>query len=540
MTAKDESYIIAIDHGSSAVKSAIVSVHGEIVDAESRAVSTYFFPNGGAEQDPEEWWRAAISTIQCLLQKRSVPSESIAAIICSSTFSSTVAVDVHGRSLGRALTWMDSRGAPYVRDVMSGFPSIQGYNLFKLFRWIRKSAGGPQLSGKDDAAHLLWWKHACPDLYRKIFMVLGSKDYFNLRLTGRFAASFDAMTLFWLCNTRRLENIHYDAELINMLGIDSTLLPPMRSSFDILGPLIPEVAAMLGLSPRVQVITGSPDHQSAGIGSGAVGDFEAHLYIGTSSWIQALVPFKKTDIWHSIASLPSPVPGRYYCANEQDSAGACLSYLVHRLMYGAQGLHSDCPPADVYCRLDDMASRVPPGSQGLFFTPWLNGERTPVDNPWIRASFFNLSFRHTFHDMVRAVLEGVAYNQRWALRHIERFMGKKIKSLRFIGGGAQSAVWCQILADILGRTIERVDKPLLANARGAALIAAVALGRIRFEEIPTLVPVRDVFYPNPLHSKLYDRGFELFLKLYRAHKHLCRDLNSMPSVAYDSPLKTNV
>ena len=156
----------------------------------------------------------------------------------------------------------------------------------------------------------------------------------------------------------------------------------------------------------IPVVGGTPDLQSAAIGSGAVRDFEGHLYVGTSSWLTCHVPFKKTDLFHGIASLPSPLPGKYYVADEQEVAGGCLDWLrEHALETG-----DDLPTTR-----RDRRTRSRPGSNGVIFTPWLNGERTPVDDHTLRAGWHNLSLATTRAELVRSVLEGVAYNSRWLL-----------------------------------------------------------------------------------------------------------------------------
>ena len=230
MTKTADKYVLAIDHGTSGAKTAIISVRGELVGFEYEKTPVHFLPGGGAEQDPQDWWNAIATTAARLMARRLVPVDDVVAVCCSSTFSSTVAVGEDGHHLGNSLTWMDSRGAPYIKQIVSGFPSIDGYNVFTMLPWIGKTAGGPQLSGKDDIAHLLWWRHEKPDLYERARVFLSSKDYLNLRLCGETAASYDSMTLFWVTNTRDINNLYYDRGLIKKLGIDINKLPPMRRS----------------------------------------------------------------------------------------------------------------------------------------------------------------------------------------------------------------------------------------------------------------------------------------------------------------------
>jgi xylulokinase len=521
----NDKYILAVDHGTSGVKTSLVSTRGETVGSEFEKTPICFSKGGGAEQDPQDWWDGLINTCRKLVEKGLVPARDIIAVCCSSTFSSTVAVGEDGKHLMNSLTWMDSRGAPYIKNKIGGFPSVMGYNVFLMLPWIIKTAGGPQLSGKDDIAHMLFVQHELPDIYKKTKMFLGSKDYLNLRLTGKFAASYDAMALFWVVNTRDINNMHYDDKLIKILGIDKDKLPPMMYSTDVLGDVSEDVAKQIGIPNGVKVVMGSPDHQSACIGSGAVRDFEGHLYIGTSSWIQCIVPFKKTDVFHSIATLPTSIPGKYYCANEQDVAGGCLSFFVDKIMFPENEIRPEEAPSDIYGKIDEFVKDVPPGSNKLIFTPWLNGERTPVDDTTVRAGLFNMSMSTTNAEIARSVMEGVAYNTKWALGYVEKFIGRKMDTINIVGGGGKSDVWCQIFADVMDRRIRQVKDPMQANARGAAFIASVGLGHITFDDIPGLVQYKNVFEPDQKNRGTYDELYKEFLQIYKNNRAMYARMN---------------
>lgn len=522
-------HILALDHGTSGCKVALVSVWGKVADFQFEPTPIHFLPGGGAEQDPEDWWQAFLNASKALLGRGSVPVRDIAAVAVSSTFSSTVAVDKNGNALMNSLTWMDSRGAPYIRKLMRGFLNVQGYGLTRILKWIRKTAGAPQLSGKDDISHVLYVKHELPEVYDKTYKFLGSKDYFNLRLTGQFVSSQDAMMLFWVTDTRDIHNIRYDEALISMVDIEKDKLPALKRSIDLAGTLRPEVARTLGLSEDTKVFVGSPDHQSALLGSGAVRDFEGHLYIGTSSWVECIVPFKKTDIFHSIASLPSAIPGKYQCINEQDIAGGCLTFLAENILFHRNAARTPAAIENPYESMDEIAALVPPGSRRLIFTPWLHGERTPVDSNTLRAGLYNLSLTSTLDDIIRAFYEGVAYNTRWSLAYVEKFVGRPFKELHMVGGGARSPLWCQIFADVMNRTMKQVEDPLQANARGAAFVASVGLGHIRFDDIPGLTRFSGVFHPDPGNRALYDELYAEFLNIYKNNKDMYGRLNqAMP------------
>ena len=522
--------VLAIDHGTSGLKTALVSISGEVLSFAFEPVPTITTPDGGATQDPNAWWRALLATGARAVAEGGVPPEDIVAVACSSTFSTTVAVDARGLPLMEALTWMDARGAPLVRQRMRGRINVLGYGLSKMLHFIWKAGGGPTLSGKDDVAHALWLKHERPEIYARAAALLPSKDQLNARLTGRIAATTDSMALFWATDNRDPHDIHYDDGLIRVLGLDRDKLPPLIRATDVLAPLLDEVADALGLARGTPVIGGAADLQAACVGSGAVRDFDAHLYLGTSSWILAHVPFKKTDALHAIASLPAALPGRYFAANEQDMAGGCLSFLLENLLFHQNDLQTTPLPDDAYARLDQVVARAPAGSGGLLFTPWLNGEKTPVDSETLRGGFHNLSLHHTSAHLARAVYEGVAYNSRWLLGHLERFLGRRPPSLALIGGGARSEVWAQIMADVLDRPIHRVRDPLQANARGAAFLAGLALGALTVDDIPERVERDATFTPDAAARGLHDERFGAFLALHRRTRTWFDEINRTPPV----------
>lgn len=524
MTAERETkYVIAVDHGTSGMKVALTDTCGEILGFEFEETPLYLFEGGGAEQNPDEWWTAFITATKRLLSRNIKPVDDIVAICVSSQWSGTVAVDENGNHLYNAIIWMDSRGEPYIRKVNEGIINISGYGILNIARWLRSTGGLPAKAGKDPAAHILWLKNEHPDIYQSTYKFLEPKDYMNLRLTGEFAASFDSIMLHWVTDIRDINNVHYNKGLIKKVGIAEEKLPTLRSSIDILGPVKPEIAIELGIRENTQVVVGSPDLQSAIIGSGAVRDFEGHIYIGTSDWVTCHVPFKKTDINSNMAAVPSPIPGRYFVANEQESAGACLTFLRDKVFYSDDESRKGDPA--VYQEFDDIVTKSPPGSNGLIFTPWLYGERTPVEDHTLRGGFHNMSLHVNKEDIVRSVFEGVAFNTRWLFELVEKFIKRKMNPVNIIGGGGQSDIWCQIFADVLNRTIRQVKDPIMANARGAAFIAASGLGFCTFDDIPNLIRYSNTFEPNPDNRELYDKLFKEFLNIYKNNKGMNKRLN---------------
>jgi xylulokinase len=523
--ATDETLVLAVDLGTGGPKVAVVSSYGRILASASTPVALHLLPRGGAEQDPEEWWAATCVAARRALADSSVSPARVAAVGCTAQWSGTVAADRGGIPLRPAVIWMDSRGSRAIRRQVHGGLSILGYDVRKLKRWIRLTGGAPGQSGKDPTAHILWLRETEPDVYAATYKFLEPVDWLNQRLTGRFSASFDSITAHWVTDNRRIGAVDYDAGLLRMAGLERAKLPDLVPPATIVGPLRADAADQLGLPAGLPVSTGSGDLHSAAVGSGAVADYAGHLYIGTSSWISCHLPNKKTDALHNVASIPAAVPGRYLVADEHETAGVCLTFLAELLFGGDANEIGRTVSAATYRHLDDVAAKVAAGSNGAVFTPWLNGERSPVDDHTIRAGFHNLSLATSKSDLVRAVYEGVALNSRWLLGAVERFVGRRFDQLAFIGGGANSEVWAQIHADVTGRRIVGVAEPVLANVRGAALLALLALGRISVGEIPSLVETGRTFHPDPANDAVYDELFGEFVNLYKQTKQIHRRLN---------------
>jgi xylulokinase len=521
----DDTYVLAIDLGTGGPKVALVAATGRIAASAFEPVPLRLLPGGGAEQDPHAWWSAVVSATRRVVVDGGVPVERIVGVGCTAQWSGTVAVAEDGHPLRPAVIWMDSRGSSAMRSQARGTVNVLGYGVHKLQRWIRLTGGAPGQSGKDPLAHILWIRESEPEVYRDTFKFLEPVDWLNQRLSGRFAASHDSIVVHWVTDNRRIGAIDYDQTLLRMAGLERAKLPDLVPSATIMGHLRPEAADELGLPVGLPVATGTGDVHSAAIGSGAVTDFAAHLYIGTSSWISCHVPFKKTDPLRNVASIPAALPGKYLVADEHETAGACLTFLVQNVLWGDDALGSAPPEGDVYKLLDEVAASVEPGANGTLFTPWLNGERSPVDDHTIRGGFHNLSLTTSRPDLVRAVYEGVALNSRWLLGAVERFVGRRLDPLAFIGGGANSDVWAQIHADVTGRRIRQVADPVLANVRGAGLLTFLALGRVKVEDLGAMIDVKATFEPDRAQAKVYDKLYPEFVNLYKRTKQIHKRLN---------------
>ncbi len=372
---------------------------------------------------------------------------------------------------------------------------------------------------------MLLIKHEFPDVYNRTAKFLNVLDYINLRLTGKMVCTFDSILTSWVTDNRDPNHVVYSAELLRDSGISADKFPDIVPGITVIGELKPDVAAGLGLGRGVKVVAGAIDTGAAAIGAGAVEDYDTHLYIGTSSWLAAHLPYKKTDVASSMASLPCPLPGKYMLVALQATAGGNLTFLRDQVLYHHDELsRQECPP-DFYTLLDQIAAGVPAGSRGVIYTPWIYGERAPVDDRQVRASIYNLSLENSRLDILRAVLEGIAFNTRWLLKPFEKFMGRKLTCLHIAGGGASSNAWCQIFADVLDLVVRQVKDPIQANARGAALIAALGLELISIHDIPRLTEFQGIYHPRPENRQIYDHLFAEFVNIYQQNKAIFHRLN---------------
>jgi xylulokinase len=522
----DRTCVLAIDLGTGGPKVAIIARTGRIVAHAFEKVPIVLGADGAAEQMPQDWWAAITTAARRAVADSGVDPADIVGVGCTAQWSGTVAVDGDGNAIGPSIIWLDSRGANAVSRAVRGALNVQGYSATKAARWVRRTGGIPSLSGKDPVGHIHFLREERPDVYAATEVFLEPVDYLTLRLTGLARASHDSITLHWVTDNRDINAVAYDDSLFELAGLERHTLPELVPTGSIIGGLTAIAAADLGLVAGTPVVAGTGDLHSAAVGSGAVEDFEGHLYIGTSTWISCHVPFKKTDPLTNIASIPSGLPGRYLVADEHETGGACLTWLRDNLLYPADLLDpSATAPDDAFARLNEMAAGVAPGAGGVLFTPWLNGERSPVDDHTIRGGFHNISLSTTRADMVRAVFEGVALNSAWLLGAVEKYTKKRFSSLAFVGGGANSDLWAQVHADVMDREVRQIVDPVLANVRGAGLLTHLALGHIRLPDISAMVEVKAIYRPNKEAGAVYAPLLKEFVNLYDKTKAIHKRLN---------------
>jgi xylulokinase len=311
-----------------------------------------------------------------------------------------------------------------------------------------------------------------------------------------------------------------------MVGIERSKMPDLLPVNTVLGQLKPDVASELGLVPGTHVVVGSGDSHAATIGAGCVRDYDGYFSVGTSSWLSCLVPFKRTDVLHSLYTMPATLPGRFMVGAEQGAAGRCLDFLKNNILFPVNGERP--ADGDLYAILNAEAAGVEPGCGGLIFTPWINGVLAPHEDSYTRSAFFNQSGRTTRAHYTRAVMEGVAFNLRWLKSHVEKFIGRRFPQLNFIGGAANSDLWCQIQADVLGCPVRRVANARNASSLGAALAAFSVLGEIKSEDIPHIVKIAETYQPDEKNRAVYNTQFREFLDFYQRMKPIYKRLNPIP------------
>jgi xylulokinase len=503
-------YVLAIDLGTGGPKVGLVDQSGRVICSASAPVQTFFLPGGGAEHDPAEWWATIMACTKKVIRESAVAAGTILAIAVTSMWSVTLPVDQNGQPLMNAISWMDERGGRYNRRVVAGFPSIQGYSLVTLLKYINKVGFPPTLKGADALGHILFLKHERPDIYRRAYKFLEPMDYINLRLTGKFFATQNTVMPFMMMDNSRLNHQEYDPWLLKMSGIDREKLPDLLPIDGILGTLTSSVADELGLSTRTVVICGINDNSSSAIGAGSMAGSEPAAVMGNSGYLATHVPFKKTDINNTMATMPSGLPNRYLFIGELANNTKVLDAYLKNFIYAQDAFDTGPIPDEMYERASREAANVPPGSGGVIFLPWFNGILSPGEDPYMRGAFLNLSHKTDRAHLTRAVFEGLAMNWRWLRDPSEKLIGTPFQYWRLTGGGALSDVWSQIMADVVGLPMHRQAGPRNNNVIGIALLAFQRLGLVKLEELSQMIKFDRVFEPDPKAHAIHDRIFKEF------------------------------
>jgi xylulokinase len=518
-------YILVIDLGTGGPKAGLVDQESRVAACASAPVQLFFLPDGGAEYDPAEWWSGITACVKQVLLTSGVSPRAIIAVAVTSMWSVTLPVDEHGQPLMNVMSWMDSRGARYNRELVKGIPSIQGYKISTLLKYIQKVGLPP--SSSDALGHMLFIKHERPEIYRRTYKFFEPIDYINMRLTGKFAATQNTVLPMLVVDNRRLDQQDYDPWLVRMSTIDREKLPDLLPIDGILGNLTPAVAAELGLSPETVVVCGVNDNSSSAVGAGSIGDAEPAAVMGNSGYMSFHLPFRKIDMAHTMGAFPSGIKGSYLFWAELGNNGKVLDACLKNLLFTEDNPGAVAVPAEVYARAGRIAASAPPGSGGVLFLPWFNGSLSPGQDEYLRGGFLNLSHSTGRGHLVRAVFEGLAMNWRWLRDPAEKLSGRTFQYWRLTGGGALSDVWAQIMADVVGLPMHRQANPRFNNVIGMGLLAFNRLGRVKVEDIPGMIQFDRVFEPDPKNRPIYERMFAQFLAAKDKIRPVFHSLNKL-------------
>jgi xylulokinase len=532
--AAQPTYVLAIDVGTTGSKTCLYRINDtlEQVDSSIEDYPLYMTDDGGAEQDVEDWWAAICRSTRRVLERSRISPEMISAVGFCCQMQGSILVDKDGRALRNPMIYLDGRStAQYEKMLCHGFPRIEKWNMRKTL-YSLYFTGGLAATPKDPLWKYHWVLENEPDIFSRVYKWLDVKDYLILRCTGQYGMTRDSAHLTFLYDTRP-GKLGWHKGLCRMFKVNMDHLPPVVDSTDIVGRLTDQAGTEMGLIPGIPVFGGGGDTALTAIGAGSVDLHDTHIYVGTSGWVLVNVEKRMVDISNFVASILGAIPGRYNYIAEQETSGACLQWVRDHLALDGIGVYlKDQAVADseqeqglLYDLLNKVVLETPPGAESVIFTPWLHGNRSPREDAYARGMFFNLGLNTGKRVMIRAVLEGVAYHKRWMLEAVEKKVPYR-PLIRFVGGGAKSSVWCQIMADVLGRAIETVDNPQDVGSMGAALLCGVGLGRIDgILKAKDMIPVKETYTPRPEFKEIYDRNFEVFKNLYAKNKKLFHTLN---------------
>lgn len=505
----DNRYIIAHDVGTSSNKAVLLDAGGKIY-ASSQAPYPISMPHPNwVEQNPEDYWKAIIVTTKEVIEKSGISPYDVCGIVFTTQAMGIIPLSFEGKVLRPNITWVDGRAQKQAVEIMNKF----------LGEGVFKSIVGIELMGKDVIPKLLWIKEEEHNIYEQTKYFLDVNGYLKFMATGKAVAEWSGACSYGF----DLKKKDWMRIIFKAAGIDVDKLPPLVKSTDNVGGLTKEAADALGLVQGTPVFGGCDDTQSAAIGSSAVLDGEAHIYLGTSAWVA--VSTKKVQKFKNAAvCLQSGDPGMNIVVGITESAGSNIKWIADEFYKHEQ---QDPNIPDIYALMDEHVSKVPPGSDYLICTPWMQGERCPVSSTTTRATLFNISSGHTREHLMRAVYEGVAYNLRWILENFQRDFGFIIPAVKVIGGGALDKQWMQIISDVSKRRIETIKQPKMAGALGVAMCAAVGLGIYSdFTAIKDIVEISGSYTPDEKNYNIYDTLYKSYKAIYSSLEKVYREINS--------------
>ena len=497
------SYLLGIDLGTSACKTAVFDPEGHVIASASAEYPVYYPQQGWAQQDPEEWWQGVCQALAKIWESGNVRPEEIAGIGLDGQGWAAVAIDKEGKSLANTPIWLDTRSQE-ICDRLN--ERIGAERIFHL-------AGNP-LQPTYTTAKVLWYREHMPLVYDRIDKILQSNGYIAFKLTG--AVTEDICNAYgWHCFDMRKGC--WDEDMAREMGIPVSFLPPIVPCDEVVGRVHEQAARESGLAVGTPVVAGGLDAACGTLGAGAIHDGETQEQGGQAGGMSICMSEYKAD--PSLILGYHVIPGKYLLQGGTTGGGGVMRWFEHefggfeRLMAGERGKSS-------LEQLNDIGREVPAGCEGLIFLPYMAGERSPIWNPHAKGVFYGLDFSKTKGHMLRSLMEGTAFALRHNLDTAER-AGAEVKILRAMGGSANSLLWTQIKADITGKSIAVVSSDT-ATTLGAVMLAGKGVGIYRSydEAVGLTVHERRRHEPNPQNAAVYQANYEKYLLLYEHLKDL--------------------
>lgn len=512
------SVFLGIDVGTSGTKTLAMKENGAVL-----ATTTVEYPlstpkPGWSEQNPEHWWQAAIKSVRKVLKEGKIKPANVAGIGLSGQMHGSVFLDKSKNVVRPAILWNDQRTSAECAEIES-----RAGGRDRLISLV----ANPALTGFT-APKILWLRKNEPRNFGRVTQVLLPKDYVRFRLTGEFATEVSDASGTLLLDVARRE---WSQELLGKLEIDRALLPAVYESEEVSGKLSPIIAKELGLPAGIPVVGGGGDQAAGAVGNGIVKRGVISATMGTSGVVFAHSDSVEIDPKGRVHTFCHAVRGKWHVMGVVLSAGGSLQWFRNTLAEAEVAL-ARRKKVDPYELITAQAANAPPGSEGLYFLPYLTGERTPHADPFARGSWIGLSLRHQRAHLVRAVIEGATYAMRDSLEIIKG-MNIPVQEIRLSGGGARSKFWRQLQADVYGHksvTINAEQGP----AYGASLLAAAGTGAYRDVVEACAAAVRVVSRTSPIakSKRIYDAMYPMYGRLYESLKRDFRDIATLVDANY--------
>jgi len=528
-------YIIAYDVGTTGLKTCLFKVDKtiEMVAGESEGYPLYVLPNGGVEQDGDDWFHAMVVTTKKVLKTTKIDPKDIKGISFCSQMQGLILVDKDCKPVHRPMSYMDQRSKEELKNGIAYGIQVAGANIFKLIPSLIIT-GAVTSSVKDPVWKYKWIEANEPDNFAKAYRWLDVKDYLIARITGEYTMTEDSAFGTLIYDTRKNKKC-WSKKLCKMFGIKTELLPKIIKSTDFVGTLKTDVAKELGLDPDTKVFGGGGDSSLIGVGAGCVKTGDTHIYSGTSGWVSTITDKQMVDVNYMIAAICGAQNGKFNYFAEMETAGKCLEWVRDHLALDEIGVYMEehhilndyASRSSLYTYMTEAIKDIPPGSNGVIFTPWLHGNRCPFEDPNAVGMFTGIKIETGKTELIHAVAEGILFHLRWMLECQDNKLKTK-ETIRFVGGGALSPIMCQMLADIIGRKVETVKSPQNVGAVGAAAVAAVGLGYIpKLEDVSNYIPASQSFEPDMNKHVEYSKYFNIFKQLYKTNKKIFKKMGDI-------------